>query len=192
MNQRTIKLIFAGLLVAIGVGGRLFIHLPNVETVTVATLLAGALLGGSYAWAVPLLVVGLSDMVIGNDLILLYTWSGWIGIGLLSKVLKRAGKSIFTQTLTLTGAGVASTFIFYAWTNFGVWHLSGMYPHTALGLLASYVMGLPFLKFQLLGNLILVPAVSLVVTGAWKAVQYLGVSSPIPDKQAHLIDKLSA
>jgi hypothetical protein len=173
MNQKTLRLIFACLLVAIGIAGRLFIHTPNVETVTVVTLLAGMLLGGTYAWAVPLVVVGLSDMVLGNDLILLYTWSAWVGIGLLSKVLRGAGKSIFTQTFMLTGAGVASTVIFYLWTNFGVWQMSGMYPHTGMGLLASYVMGLPFLKFQLLGNLMLVPVVSLVVLGAWKAVHAL-------------------
>lgn len=173
MNQKTLRLIFSLLLIAIGIAGRLFIHTPNVETVTTVTLLAGLLLGGTYAWVIPLLVVGLSDMVLGNDLILLYTWSAWVGIGLLSKVLRGRFKSIFTQTFMLTGAGVASTVIFYLWTNFGVWQLSGMYPHTGMGLLASYAMGLPFLKFQLLGNLMLVPAISLVVLSAWKIVHAL-------------------
>lgn len=173
MNQKTLRLIFSFLLIAIGITGRLFIHTPNVETVTVVTLLAGVLLGGKYAWGIPLLVVGLSDMVLGNDLILLYTWSAWVGIGLLSKVLRGRFTSIFGQTFMLTSAGVVSTVIFYLWTNFGVWQMSGMYPHTGMGLLASYAMGLPFLKFQLLGNLMLVPSVSLVVLSAWKAVQAL-------------------
>lgn len=170
MNQKTLRLIFAFLLISIGISGRLFIDTPNVETVTAVTLLAGVLLGGSYLWLIPLLVVGLSDMVIGNDLILLYTWTGWVLIGLMSKWIPKTSTSIFTQTAYLTGAGVLSTLFFFLWSNFGVWHLSGMYPHTAMGLVASYVMGLPFLKFQLLGNLMLVPVVSVVVLGVMKAV----------------------
>lgn len=173
MNPKILRLIFSLLLISIGIGGRLFIHLPNVETVTAATLLAGMLLGGRASWVIPLVVVGVSDMFLGNDLILLYTWSAWVGIGLLSRVLKGRTQSVFGGSLLLTGASLCSTFIFYAWTNFGVWQLSGMYPHTGLGLLASYVMGLPFLKFQLLGNLMLVPIVSVVTLGAWKAVQAL-------------------
>lgn len=173
MNQRFLRLSLSFLLIAIGIAGRLFIDSPNVETLTAATLLAGALLGGSYAWTVPLVMVGVTDMVIGNDLILLYTWSAWIGIGLLSKLLSRWMKSIFGGALLLTGAGIVSSVFFFLWTNFGVWHLSGMYPHTFTGLLASYVMGLPFLKYQVLGNLFLVPLVSTFVLGVWKFLQIL-------------------
>lgn len=173
MNQRSIRITFSLLLIAIGIAGRLFIDIPNVETVTVVTLLGAALIGGYATFIIPLVVIAATDMVIGNDLILIYTWSAWLAVAGIGSILKKRNKSTFRFSLELTGLGLVSTLFFFAWTNFGVWHISGMYPHTALGLLASYTMGLPFLKSQLMGNLLIVPAVSVAVVGVWNAVQIL-------------------
>lgn len=54
---------------------------------------------------------------------------------------------------------MASLF-FYFYTNFGVWFLDafGMYPKTLTGLIECYVMGLPFLRLNLLGNLLFIPS----------------------------------
>lgn len=151
-------------LILFGIFGRLLLRFPNVETVTAATLLAGVLLGGWYSVIVPLCVIAITDMLIGNTNILLYTWSAWVLIGvgaLLFNRWKRFSKySGWVFAGGMAGLGVVSSVFFFVWTNFGVWHLDGLYPHTLSGLEASYIAGLPFLKYSLVGNMVIVPIAS--------------------------------
>lgn len=173
MNMFTRKnLILAALFIVLGVAGRMALEAyPNIETLTAVSILAGALLGPYLGLAVSLFSVVGSDMMIGNTNILLYTWSAWAVIGIISSLLKRGQHTqvaVWMDTLKFTGFGVVSTLFFYAWTNFGVWHLSGMYPHTLAGLELSYINALPFLRNQLLGNLLIVPALSVIMLSAYK------------------------
>jgi hypothetical protein len=164
----TIKIITAAALIGFGATGRYLLQdLPNIETITVVSLLAGSLLGGIYTVIVGLSVVAITDIAIGNTAILLYTWSAWAAMGAFGWVLRKRNKKPLRHSLELTGAGLAGTLFFYAWTNFGVWHLGGLYPHTVAGLLQSYLMGLPFLKYQLIGTLLIVPSVSFIALAAW-------------------------
>lgn len=171
-NKRNI--ITAGLLIALGIVGRLALEAyPNIETLTAVSIIAGALLGPYLGFAVALFSVVGSDMVIGNTNILLYTWSAWAVIGISSALLKRHSRSrvmVWLDSLKFTGFGVVTTLFFFLWTNFGVWQLSGMYPHTLDGLMLSYFNGLPFLRNQLLGNLLIVPVVSVVSLTLYKMV----------------------
>lgn len=179
LNKKNIILSIG--LITLGIAGRmLLLAYPNVETLTAVSIIAGALLGPYLGLAVSLFSVVGSDMMIGNTNILLYTWSAWAVIGVTSSILKRrqSGRlAIWMNTLKFTGFGVLTTLFFYAWTNFGVWHLSGMYPHTLAGLELSYINALPFLRNQLLGNLVIVPVVSVVVLSVLK---YLPVVSKQP------------
>lgn len=152
------KLLCALFLIALGVMGRTVFHIfPNVEVVTLSSLLAATYLGGVYSALVPLGIMFISDSIIGNTRIFLFTWSAYILIGLFGLVLRR----VRNDDLKLIGAStfftIPSSLFFYLWTNFGVWY-QGWYPPTLSGLMESYIMGLPFLKFNLVGNLILVPA----------------------------------
>lgn len=157
------KFILATILIIFGISGRLIIETPNVETVMAASIIAGALLGPYWGVFVGLTAVVGSDMILGNTNILWYTWSAWALIGILAAFAKlNPNKSVWSSALKLTGAGVIGTALFYIWTNFGVWHLSGMYAHTWSGLVQSYIMGLPFLRNQLLGNLLIVPVASVI------------------------------
>lgn len=63
----------------------------------------------------------------------------------------------------LTGVGIISSLFFFLYTNFGWWVMSNMYPRTLDGLIQCYIMGLPFFKNNLIGNLIFVPMASGVV-----------------------------
>lgn len=149
------RIIGAIVLIGLGVLFRTFWHLaPNVEYVTAATLLAGAYLGKRYAVLVPLAIMVLTDTLIGNTNIFLFTWSAYLFIGYLSYLGNLRGKIV-----RAAGAGVIASLFFFFWTNFGVWALDswGMYPKTIVGLLEAYAMGLPFLKLNLLGNLFFVP-----------------------------------
>ncbi len=55
---------------------------------------------------------------------------------------------------------IISSVFFFLYTNFGWWLMTNMYPHTWDGLIQCYIMGLPFFKNNLIGNLIFVPMVS--------------------------------
>jgi hypothetical protein len=50
-------------------------------------------------------------------------------------------------------AAVASSLLFFAITNFGMWLFSGIYPHTTVGLSACYVAAIPFFQNTLAGDL---------------------------------------
>lgn len=139
---------------------------PNLELVTAATFAATILLRSRWAFVVPLAVTVVSDVVLGNTAIALFTWSAWLVVGLGSLLARN------TTGWRRVGAGaafgVAGSLWFFLWTNFGVWLQSRgvWYPAGPEGLVASYVAGLPFLRTMLVGNLVLVPlaaAVTLLV-----------------------------
>ena len=162
------KIIYAILLVTFGVATRLLLKgLPNVEMITVTALLAGSMLGGFYAVAVGLSAMAISDMIIGNDSILVFTWSAFAVIGLLGLILYKKKKMNFKYVLQMTGLGMMASVFFYLFTNFGVWLMwPSMYSQTWQGLIQCYVMGLPFLKYNFLGNLVIVPVVTSIVVYA--------------------------
>ncbi len=144
---------------------------PNLELVTASALVAAAFLGRRAAVVVPLAIVAASDIIIGNSMILLFTWSAFALIGLAGLLLRRfTGSPVKLMGASVVAAVGASAF-FYAYTNFGVWLLGDgtMYAKNLSGLVQCYVMGLPFYRTQLIGNLIFVPA----FMGAALAVKHL-------------------
>lgn len=166
------KLIFGIVLIVFGVATRLLLKdIPGIETMTAVTLLGGALLGKRFGLPVALATVAVADVIIGNSPILLFTWSAWAMIGLFGSVLSKKKKVGLKFTASMTGMGAASVLFFYLWTNFGVWAIGSWYPHTAAGLMQSYIMGLPFLRPQLLGNLIIVPVLATFFGLAWEKVR---------------------
>ena len=168
MKNKYYKLIFGLVLIAFGVLGRIFLlDMPGVETLTIVALLAGSVLGGVYTIFVPLTAVAVSDMYIGNDPIMIFTWSAWALVGIMG-LLARKGKKNYKYGLKMTGLGIAASLAFYIWTNFGVWAMWNMYSHTWEGLVQCYVMALPFLKMNLVGNLIIVPSVVFTIVFAYK------------------------
>jgi len=152
-----LKILFGLSLVALALLERLFFDLgPNVELVTLTTFLAGAYLGFPYSFLVPLATLFISDVVLGNSLIFLFTWSAYLIIGLSSLILgKWRGNSLRLISASFLGSFSSSIF-FFLWTNFGVW-LEGWHPLTVSGLIECYVMGLPFLRYNLFSNLVFVP-----------------------------------
>jgi hypothetical protein len=131
---------------------------PNLELSTAAAFLAAVLLRNRVAAIAPLAVVAVSDLLLGNTAILLFTWTAWAAIGLASLWTRRtSGARRFVAAL---GFGVGGSVFFFLWTNFGVWlGAEGTFYSAGLdGLVASYVAGLPFLRPMLIGNLLLVPA----------------------------------
>lgn len=163
------SLIIASLLISLAVLFRTVWHFgPNIEFVTAASFLAATYLGSPWAIIVPFLTMVISDRLIGNTNIYYFTWSAFIFIGLADYLfIKKFGRQ--KLVLKQTGAGVTASLFFYLYTNFGVWFLDsfGMYSRDLNGLIKCYVMGLPFLKFNLIGNLILVPLTFTISEGLY-------------------------
>lgn len=157
------KVLIASALVFLALLERVFFDLgPNVELVTLVMLLAAMYLGKKYSSFVVLATLIISDLIIGNSNIAIFTWTGFLIPGLAIPFFFKKGTGAY-NILFGTGAGIGANLFFFLWTNFGVWLLSSMYPNTSLGLVAAYVNGLPFLKMQLLSTLLFVPA-GIVIT----------------------------
>lgn len=161
MNK--IKIFIAFILITIGVVGRFvlvsYIGIPNLEIITVLALISGIYLGGVYTVAVPLLTIFLSDLVIGNTYIFIFTWTAFAMIGLLGY----ASRKIPSLGLVRLGRknsiylALLSSIFFYLYTNFGWWLLSGMYEYSLSGLIRCYYMAIVFFRNNLVGNLFFVP-----------------------------------
>ena len=129
---------------------------PNIELITLATILSAFYLNKKSAFLLTLGIMALSDLLIGNSNIFLFTWSGFILPILAINTFKNLQVN---KILSGTLAGISSNLFFFFWTNFGVWALDswGMYPNTAFGLMSSFINGLPFLKYSLTSTLFFVP-----------------------------------
>ena len=126
--------------------------------VAIIALLSGLLLGSYYAFIVPISVILITDIILGNDYIFLFTWSGFAMIGLVGYILKAKNKFTIKKTPTIFGAGIGSVLLYDLWTNFGCW--LGWYPHTVAGLSTCYTVALPFMLWHVLSTTI---AIGLVV-----------------------------
>lgn len=125
---------------------------PNIEFLTTASILSAYYLPMRWAILVPVATIVISDFFIGNTSIVLFTWSGYVGIGILA-IISRLWKEKLDLLIGL-GFISMSALWFYLWTNFGVWLLDafGMYEKSMKGLIESYIAGLPFLRMNLLGS----------------------------------------
>ncbi len=149
------------LLTALAVGWRVvnfkYGIAPNLEIVTAVSVLAAITLGLQAAVIVPIATMIVSDLIIGNTSIFVYTWSTFAIIGLGALLLRKLNSKPKMQILSSIGFATASSFLFFIVTNFGVW-AQGWYPPTVAGLIDCYAMAIPFYRTMLIGNLILVPA----------------------------------
>ncbi|OGG13422.1 hypothetical protein A3D77_04985 [Candidatus Gottesmanbacteria bacterium RIFCSPHIGHO2_02_FULL_39_11] len=155
--MKTDKAIFAFLLILLAILFRTALHVgENVEFVTTATLISSLYLGKKWAILVPLITLLISDAIIGNTSIFLFTWSAYLFLGMVSYCGYRLRKiKSLPKIFASLGFAISGSLWFFLWTNFGVWLLDThhMYEKDMAGLLKSYVMGVPFFKNNLVGNL---------------------------------------
>ena len=153
---------------AIALAGRLIPHPPNFTPVGALALFAGIYLARKSRWALllPLAVIFLTDLAIGfyDTKLMLVVYGSFLFYGVFGLLVKNK-KNIGAITL----ATLAGSFLFYLITNFAVWAFSPLYASTLEGLMLSYTMGLPFLKYTLLGDLFFVG----LFVGAYELAAYL-------------------
>jgi len=126
--------------------------------IAIIAIISSLLLKSFYVFIVPISIMLITDIIIGNNYIFLFTWSGFAIIGLIFYYLKIKEKLTLQKTPLVFGAGIGSVLIFDLWTNFGCW--LGWYPHNLSGLSLCYTVALPFTLWHLLSTTI---AIGLVV-----------------------------
>jgi len=162
-NKKTLlQILLTICLVVVAVGWRLINNsyqiAPNLELVTAVSVLAAVTMGWRAALIVPITTMVISDLIIGNTSIFVFTWGSFAVIGLGATLLRKLKNKPKLQILSSVGFAAVSSFLFFAVTNFGVW-VQGWYPATLSGLVNSYIMAIPFYRTMLIGNLIIVPSV---------------------------------
>jgi len=146
-------------LVTLAVLSRTVFHINNnIEFITAFALVSAYFIKQKrYAIATVLGSIIISDLLIGNTNIVLFTWSGFLFTALVGFALRRT--DIKNRLVASEFAAIISTLVFFFWTNFGVVVLGTMYTKDLTGLIQSYYNGIPFLVNQLVGNIIIVPLV---------------------------------
>lgn len=127
---------------------RLLPHPPNVAPIAAMALFGGAYLNKHYALVVPLVALFLSDIFLGFYSGMIFVYGSFFLIGLIGLWVQKH-KSFRNVIL----ASLGSSILFYLITNFGVWLTGTMYAKSLNGLFESYIMGLPFFRNTLLGDL---------------------------------------
>ena len=143
-NQNYIEI--AGIIILAAIA-RLVPHPPNVAPITGLALFSGAKIKNKTAYFVPLLTMFVSDFVLGFHSTMLYVYISFFIIVLIGKVIKNKKNSL------LLPASLVSSLLFYLITNFGVWFSTTLYPKSLFGLVNCYIMGLPFLRNTVVGDL---------------------------------------
>lgn len=135
-------------LVMFAVVGRLVPHAANLTPLYAVALFSCATFPRRIGVWVPVTAMVASDLMLGLHDTVMFTWSGMLLFAALGYVLDPGRSSLRMALCALAGST-----LFFVWTNFGVWLVSGLYPHTAFGLAQSYILALPFFRNALLGDL---------------------------------------
>ena len=140
--------IFTAILVAAAM--RLIPHPPNLTPIGAMALFGGAYFGRqALAFVAPLAALLLSDLIIGFYPGMLFTYLAVALVVTIGWLVRRR-----LTALTVAGAAIASSIVFFIISNFGAWISTGMYPHTLAGLAACYVAAIPFFQNTVAGDLL--------------------------------------
>lgn len=129
--------------------GRLLPHPPNVTPVGASSLFAGARLNGPMAYLLPILVMAVTDPLVGGYTRVTpvvygcFLISVWIG--------RRVRRT--DNPWRIGGACLLSSVQFFLLTNLATWMLGTFYAKSLAGLASCYVAGLPFFGYTILGDL---------------------------------------
>ena len=151
-------------LVVLGVTLRLVPHIPNFAPIGAIALFGGAILSWRIALWLPLVVMFISDVILGFYQGIEFTWLGFLLVAVFGMLLSRRG---FLARISLGVLGIG--IIFFIVSNFGVWLTSGMYSHTWAGLVQCYYMALPFFRMSFLSDMFY----SVVLFGGYEMVTRL-------------------
>lgn len=162
----SIEYALAAVFILIGVISRVLPHPWNFAPISAIAMFGGVYLSRKSALILPLVAMFISDLFIGfyelpvmASVYLSFLLTVFIGF----LVKKRKSWQ------TIIAGSVCGSVLFFLVTNFAVWAFSAWYPHNLTGLIANYILALPFFKNTLLGDLFYVS----VFFGAYEAISVL-------------------
>ena len=130
------------LTIIFGIICRVIPHPPNFSPVTAIALFGGLNFSDKrVAYSAPLVILFLSDLILGISLINLFVYTGFITVVFLGTKIKSIN----------FGNIILSSFIFFLISNFGVWIIG--YPKNIEGLILCYTMAIPFFGYSIAGDL---------------------------------------
>ena len=165
MNTKKINLRFSVItgMILLAALSRLIPHPSNFAPIGGMSLFGAAYFSKKYwAFIIPILSMWISDLVLNNVVYAayfdhfvwfysgsLFTYGAFALIVLMGMFsLKKV------RVINVVGSALLASIIFFVVSNFGVWAATTMYPHTAEGLMACYVAGIPFFANTLLGDMV--------------------------------------
>ena len=129
-------------IIIFGILARLIPHPPNFSPVTAIALFSGLnFKNKKFAFLIPILILFISDLLIGISMINIFVYSGFL------LVVQLGSKIRSIRFLNI----ILASLIFFIISNFGVWIIG--YPKTIDGLILCYTMAIPFFGYSLAGDL---------------------------------------
>lgn len=145
-----IEFLIALIFIVFGVSLRILPHPPNFAPIAAIALFGGAYLSKKTAFVLLMIAMLISDIFIGfyEVKLMAFVYGSFLICVVLGTWLKK-NKS----PLTVVGSSLLGSLLFFLLTNFAVWAFSPWYSKDFQGLAQSYLMGLPFFRNTILGDL---------------------------------------
>ncbi len=145
---------------------RIFSILPNVSPVMAIALLGPVIFPSKkMGFLIPIAIMFVSDLLLGLHSTMPFVYISFgitalMGLrlkGMLNKKSENFGSDNGKMTgkiwFSVATASVLGSIVFFVFTNFGVWLVSGMYAHNSIGLIQCFTNALPFFRNSLWSNL---------------------------------------
>lgn len=164
-DRRTIAV--GCLLIFLGVVGKLaLLTYANIETVFVATLLAGSLLGRGWTVLVPLAILAILQAFLwgvqypgyGSEAVLGLTFfivTGFLFVGLAGRAMKRRVLFRMKYLALLTSTSIPLTIGYDLWTDIGDWYF--LFRPSGIDFVTVLELQVPFTLYHILSSLMFVP-----------------------------------
>ncbi|MFM2392410.1 MAG: hypothetical protein RLZZ546_387 [Bacteroidota bacterium] len=160
MNKKSLSIF---LIILFAILSRIIPHPPNFAPFGAIALFGAAFFANRFiAFIVPIISIYVSGLLINNlffkNLYPSFTWFDeniiWQSFAYILTVgfaILLFRKSVSMNKIAL--GGFSAAIIFYLITNFGFWSSGLLWPVSPSGLFQCYIAGLPFLTYQILGDL---------------------------------------
>ncbi len=135
-------------IIIIAASSRIIPHPPNFTSIGGLAIFSGIHFEKKSAMFIPLLAMLVSDLILGFHSTMLFVYASFLIIFFIGRMIRNK-----TNISKLISAGLVSSVLFFLITNFGVWLLFDMYAKNFGGLINCYLMGIPFFRNTILGDL---------------------------------------